>query len=263
MTFNNSILLILKQNGNEEFNELLSRISQRYKNNSSAYSALSRAIKNLDSLGLVNRKGSRIFITDKGLLSIQIEMKEKLVLKLNELIKKPIENLEEIVQLLIVFSERANESSDLLLNARENALFTIKDLSELQEKIEQRKVFLEKMASLIGVQEERLRELNFNDSRKFVFDNNFVKKLISFSGEEKIVIETRDHILLKKTPNVFRKENSFIIENEFKEKIFNILLNFKLSKFIIYLPRMKIFVSKGEANCFALHQTIKSFEIMK
>ena len=72
MTFNNSILLILKSSKNIEFNELLSRISSRYKNQSSAYSSLSRALKNLESLGKIKRKNNRIYITDKGMASIQI-----------------------------------------------------------------------------------------------------------------------------------------------------------------------------------------------
>jgi hypothetical protein len=260
MTFNNSILLILKQNGSEEFNELLIRISPRYKNNSSANAALCRAIKNLSSMGLIKKINSRIFITDKGLASIHIEMKEKLVLRLNELMKKPLENLEEIVQLLIVFSERANESNDLLLNAKENSTFTIKDLDELQKRIDSRKDFLDKMASLIGIQEERLRELNFNDSKDFVFDKNFVKKLLLFSKGKKLVIESRDSIILKKLPEVFRKENSFIIEDEFKSKIFNILLLNPISNFIIYFTGLKIIVTNGNANIFALHETIKEFE---
>lgn len=263
MTFNNSILLMLKQNGSEEFNELLLRVSSRYKNNFSAYASLSRALKNLDSLGLIKKVGSRIFITDKGLASIQIEMREKLVIKLNELMKKPLDNLEDIVQLLIVFAERANESNDLLLNARENALFTIKDISDLQEKIEQRKEFLDKMASLIGIQEERLREMNFNDMQEFVFDENFVKKIISFSVNEKLIIETRDEILLKKLPEVFRKENSFFIEDDFKKKVFDILLSSKLSKFTIYTSKMKIFVLNGKSFCFALHKIIKEFKNLK
>ncbi len=260
MTFNNSVLLILKQNNGIEFNDLLSRISPRYKNRSSAFSALSRSLKNLESLGKIKRKNSSIFITDKGLASIHIEMREKLVLKLNEAMKDPVNNLEEIVQLLIVFTERANESKDLLLNARENALFSIKDLSDLQDKIEFKKEFLDKMASLIGVQEERLRELNFNDNKTFVFDNSFVSALISFSGIEKIFIETINPELEKKLPSVFRKDNSFVIENDFKQKIFDIILSEILSDFVLYLPRMKIFVSKGKANCFALHEDLKAFE---
>jgi hypothetical protein len=263
MTFNNSVLLMLKHSGSEEFNELLSKISSRYKNNSSAFASLSRSIKNLCSLGLVKKKGSRIFITDKGLASIQIEMREKLVLRLNELLKKPLDNIEEIVQLLIVFTERANESKDLLLNARENSVFSIKDISDLQEKIEHRKEFLDKMASLIGVQEERLRELNFGDSREFCFNDFFVKKLIAFSLNEKIVIETLDDVVLKKIPKFFRKENHFVIDNDSKNKVLLSLCKIHFGKFIIYVPKMKVIVLNKRATCYSLYKTLIEFEELK
>lgn len=246
-----------------EVNELFSRISSRYSNSKSAYASLSRALKNLESLGQIKRKGDTIFITDKGLALIQIEMKEKLVIKLNEVMKKPIENIEEIVQLLIVLTERANESSDLLQNAKENALFTIKDFSDLQEKIDERKEFLDKMASLIGVQEERLRELNFNDSKKFIFDDYFVKRIDLFLGEEKLIFETKDKEILGVIPTLFKKQNSIIVGNEFKEKIFNVLLKNSLAKFTIYLPNMKIINNNGQSNCFALYKNLREFEKLK
>ncbi len=263
MTFNNSILLILKQSGSLEFNEIFSKISSRYKNQKSAYASLRRALKNLDSFGLVNKQGTRFFITDKGLASVQVEMKEKLVLKLNEDLKKPLDNIEEIVQLLIVFTERANETSDLLQNARENATFTIKDISELQEKIEERKGFLDKMASLIGVQEERLRELDFNDCVEFDFDEKFVKKALHFIGNEKVILEVRHEELLNKIPELWQKENSIIVENEFKEKIFEILLKQPLFEFTLYLPKIKCFASKGKINCYAPFNTLKEFKKLK
>jgi len=260
MTFNNSILLILKNSKNIEFNELLSRISSRYKNQKSAYSSLSRALKNLESLGKIKKKNNRIFITDKGMASIQIEMKEKLVLKLNDAMKKPIDNIDEIVQLLIVLTERANESNDLLLNARENALFTISELSNLQEQIEEKKDLLDKMASLIGVQEERLRELNFNDEKSFVFDDKFIEKVLKFIKDEKIILKTRDEDLLEEIPDLWKKDNLIVVDNEFKEKIFGILIQFPLAEITLYLPNLKIMIERNMAYCFALHNTIKEFE---
>jgi hypothetical protein len=258
MTFNNSILLILKEEKSADFNELLAKISSRYKNQTSAYAALSRSLKNLESLGQIKRKNNRIFITDKGQVSIQIEMKEKLVLKLNEALKKPIENIEELVQLLIVFTERANESSDLLQNAREHANFTIEDLSNLQEKIEERQEVLSKMASLIGVQEERLRELNFNDVRSVNFDEKFKEKALAYLGKEKLVIETIDSGLIETLPELWKKENSFVIEEEFTKKAFDILLDFPLSEMVIYLPKIKCEISKGKANCLGSFKQLNS-----
>ncbi len=260
MTFDNTILLILKQKSNAEFNELFSIISNRYMNSASANAALSRSLKNLESLGKIKREGSRIFITDKGLASIHIEMKEKLVLRLNEIINKPIQKIDEVVQLLIVLTERANESPDLLQNARENSLFTIKTISDLQEKLDERQEFLGKMNSLLGMQEERLRELNFNDERVFDFNEELIRKIVLFSGVEKISMDIRTKEVIEKIPELFKKEDLFFVDNEFKEKVLKIVLSEPLAELTIYIPKMRIAVQRGRANCFAPFQTIKQFE---
>jgi hypothetical protein len=263
MTFNNSILLILKQNQGIDFNELFSKISSRYGNVASATAALSRALKNLESMGQIKRKEDNVFITDKGLATIQIEMKEKLVLKLNETMKKPLENIEEIVQLLIVLTERANEASDLLQNARENAQFTITEISELQEKIEERKDFLDKMASLIGAQEERLRELNFNDRKEIDFDKDSVKTILSIFKEEKlekIILETNDSELNKKIPEIWKKGNDFVVETEFVPKLFEILLDEKLAESVIFFSGIKGVIKKGKVTLFGEYNKLKNIK---
>ncbi len=263
MTFNNSILIILKQNNGLDFNELFSITSSRYNNQKSAYASLCRALKNLESQGQIKKKDNQIFVTDKGLASIQFEMKEKLVLKLNEQLKNPLGNIEELVQLLIVFTERANESRDLLQNARENSSFTIKDISELQERIEERKDLLSKMASLIGVQEERLRELDFNDKIIMAFDEVFVNKAIKFLGNDRLIVETRDNELLKKIPDLFKKNDSIIVEGDFVKDIFEILLSEPFAKMVIYLPQIKCVMYNGKVNCFGAFSKIKEFEKIK
>jgi len=259
MTFNNSVLLILKQNQGIEFNELFLRISPRYKNSLSAKAALLRSLKNLDSEGLIKRKDSRIFITDKGSLSIHIDMKEKLVLKLNDAFKRPTYNIEEIVQLLIVLSERASESNDLLISAKENAEFTIKDISNLQDDITRYQEKLEKMRALLGVQEERFRELNFIDSKSFNFNEEFLQKCKKLLGNEKLIVETIDSDFKEKIPALFLKENKIIVEKEFEDKFFSIVLENPLIKMTFYLPGIKCIISKGSAFCFADYKTLKEF----
>ena len=44
----------------------------------------------MTSFGLIKR-WFKVFITDKGLSSMSVEMKDKLVLKLNQSMKKPID----------------------------------------------------------------------------------------------------------------------------------------------------------------------------
>ncbi len=259
MTFNNSLLLILKQNQGIEFNELFLRISSRYKNTNSAKAALLRALKNLESLGQVKRRESKIFITDKGLLSINVDMKEKLILKLNTAFRKPIENVEEIVQLLIVLSERASESSDLLFSAKENSEFTIKDISNLQDNITRYQEKLEKMRALLGVQEEKFRELNFIDSKSFDFDLNFLEKCKKNLNGEKLIVETMDSDFKGVIPEIFLKENRINVDNEFMPKFFEIALENPLVKMTFYLPEIKCIISKGTAFCFGDYKKLKEF----
>lgn len=259
MTFNNSVLLILKQNQGIEFNELLLRISSRYKNQKSAKSALLRSLKNLESMGQIKRKDSFIFITDKGLVSIQWDMREKLIFKLNEAFKKPIENIDEIVQLLIVFSERASESNDLLISAKENCEFTIKDISDLQDKITKHQEKLDKMRALLGVQEEKLRELNFIDLKEFDLDKDFFLKCKKLASDEKFIVETFDSDFLEKIPLLFVKDKKIIVDKEFRENFFEIVSKNPFVEMVFYLPKIKCVISKKRAYCFGDYAVLKEF----
>ena len=259
MTFNNSVLVIIKQNNGIAYNDLFARVSNRYKNSASANSALSRALKNLISFGLVKNENNRYFVTGKGLASISIEMKEKLVLKLNENMKNPLNHLEEIVQLLIVLSQRSSLDNDLLVNAKENAAFSISDIEEIRKNIIKEKTFLKKMASVLKVQEEKLKELDFNDSREVIFDESFVKKIIEFSKGQKIVFDISDRELIEKIPMSNKKVSEIIAEGEEIEKILQILLENRLSKITIYLPKIKVIMRGGNARVFSSYGILKDF----
>jgi predicted transcriptional regulator len=259
MTFSNSILIIIKQNNGIDYNDLFARIASRYKNHSSAHSALSRALKNLVSFGLLQKKENHYFITDKGLSSVSIEMKEKLVLKINESIKKPLSNVQEIVQLLIVLSQRASLDADLLKNARENASFTISDISAVRKVLHNRRVFLKKMDSLLKVQEEKLKEINFNDSQELIFDEHLVKKIISFSAGQKVLAEISDSDVLEKIPLQWKKGNEISVEGDDIQKFFSLLLENSFTKATIYIPKIKIILRSGKAVCSSQFQTLNEF----
>jgi len=82
---------MIKQTPGIDYNSLLNRVSANYSNVNSARAALSRAIKDLAIFGLVRKQQNRFFATDKAVLLVNSEMKNKLVLKLNQAIasKKP------------------------------------------------------------------------------------------------------------------------------------------------------------------------------
>ena len=259
MTFSNSVLLIIKQNNGIDHNDLFARISSRYKNHSSANSALSRTLKNQISFGLIKNENHHYFITDKGLASISIEMKEKLVLKLNENLKNPLNNIEEIVQHLIVLTQRSSLDSYLLINAKENASFTISDIQNVRKEITKEKAFLKKMDSLIKFQEEKLKILDFNDSIEVNFDEELARKVIKYSSEQKIVFELYDGELIGKIPFLNKKQSEIILEGEQIKQMFDLLLENKLCEVTIYIPKVKIRLMRGRAKIFASFSVLKEF----
>src|SRR3989338_6120857 len=87
MTARNAVLLIIKQNQGIEYNALLNKIAPNYSTLNSARAALSRTLKDLRAFGLVTKQGNNLFITEKAGTEISSEMKSKLILKLNQLVR--------------------------------------------------------------------------------------------------------------------------------------------------------------------------------
>ncbi len=263
MTFNNSVLLIVKQTPGIEYNDLLSKVSQRYKNPASAKSALARALKDMASFGLIKKEGTRLFVTDKGLASMSIEMKDKLVLRLNEEMKRPLGNLNEIVRLLIVLSQRGGQDKDLLNNAKENAAFSIEDIEELRRKIRAERKHLKKMSLLLEQQAIKLRELDFNDSAKIPFDEQVVTKIGLYCKGQKIIVETKDNDVLSRIPEHWKKQGVISVEGDNIPLLTQLLASMLSMKANLYLPGLKVMLMAGNATIIGAHKTLKTFLDMK
>jgi len=263
MTFNNSVLMIIKQTPGIEYNDLLSKVSQRYKNPASAKSALARALKDTVSFGLVKREGTRLFVTDKGLASMSIEMKDKLVLRLNEEMKRPLGSLNDIVRLLIILSQRGGQDKDLLNNAKENASFSIEDIEELRRKIRAERKELKKMSLLLEQQANKLRELDFNDSSKISFDEHVASKIGVFCKGQKIIVETKDKDILSKIPEHWKKQGIISVEGDNIPLLTQLLAAMLSIKATLYLPGIKVVLMAGNATLFGSHKSLKAFTEMK
>jgi hypothetical protein len=263
MTFNNSVLMIVKQTPGIEYNNLLSKISQRYKNPASAKSALARALKDMGSFGLIKREGTRVFVTDKGLASMSIEMKDKLVLRLNEEMKRPLGSLNDIVRLLIVLSQRGGQDKDLLTNAKENASFSIEDIEELRRKIRAERKHLKQMSLLLEQQAIKLRELDFNDTAKIPFDEQVASKIGVFCKGQKIIVETKDNDILSKIPEHWKKQGIISVEGDNIPLLTQLLASMLSIKATLYLPGIKFILMAGNATLFGSHKAIKAFVDMK
>jgi hypothetical protein len=259
MTFKNSVLINIKKNPGIDYSDLLSRLSLQYKNPSSANSALNRAIKNMVSFGLIKREGSKLFVTDKGSASITVEMKDKLILRLNEEMKKSFPNPEEVIQYLIILHQRSLQDSDLINTARQNATFTIRDLELYRKRIFERRRFLKKMNLLIKQNIENLKELDFNDSLEFVFDGAFVSRVVGFSANDKLVVETNDESLISKVPVHWLKQNTITVEKESISLLLQLLLSVPSLKATLYFSGVKAILFSGKITCFGSYKTLSNF----
>jgi hypothetical protein len=268
MTLNNSILLVVKQAGPNgiEQNELLQRIASRYKSTASAKSALARSLKDMVSFGLIkkdsiNGVGSKIFITDKGSSSISIEMKDKLILKLNTAFKRPLDSLDDITKFLVVLSTRANTEKQLLNSAKQNAEFNLSDLRALRKKIYFRRKELKKFYELIKSQEEKLRELDFNDSLEVPFTSEVGLKIMVYSQGNRITVETRDEFILSKIPELWKKQGAIVVEADSLPLLGQLLVDNPFVKANIYLPGIKVTLMGGKAKFFGPPSALKKLNL--
>jgi hydroxymethylpyrimidine pyrophosphatase-like HAD family hydrolase len=247
---------MVKQANGIDYNEILNKIASSYKNQNSARAALSRSLKNLESFGLVKIEGSRILITGKGTASINIEMKDKLILRLNELMKKPMNDLEEIMSLLVVLSQRSSQDADMLKNAKENSSFTVSGIEEIRKKISEKKEFLTKMDALIEKQTEKLRELNFNDSFETNANAEFVLKILELVKEISVTIENSEQGFIELLPQNWKKPAGITAEGKEFNLFFEQLKKFPSSKIIIYFAGMKIIFMGEKAYCYGAYSDV-------
>jgi len=165
MASRDSILLILKQRQGIAYTELLANVLGDYSNINSARAALSRTLKNLESLGLIRRKKGQIFLTDKGTAMLFQGMKNKLILRLNESITQ--KNISGLVTQLSVLIERSKADSELLKIARESARFYISDLNAISEKTEKQIKQLTYLNEILKRHIMSLKAMNFRDRAFF------------------------------------------------------------------------------------------------
>lgn len=193
MTTKNSILLMVKQANGISINGLFNKIAAKYSNPNSARAALSRAIKDLTALGLVHRTGNAVFLTRKGLVEINKEMKNKLLLKLNELIlSNEKKDIDEIVAKLSVLLERSKQDADLLKAAKDSSKFYLSDLEKINKELDKQVSHLSYLQGIFSQQINSLKELDFKDRKELTWENDSLKKialLVEKKKPKQLVIE--------------------------------------------------------------------------
>ena len=167
MTSKNAVLLIISQNPGITYSDLLSKIAPNYSNLNSSRAALSRVLKDAVSFGMVQKKDHQLFLTDKGHSNLKVKMHDKLVLKLNQLMKvRSIEsNPGPLVQHLSVLLERSKIDPRLLDNARASVSFSIADLESVHKDVQSHLKQMQYLEQNLSTQINSLKELNFPASK--------------------------------------------------------------------------------------------------
>ncbi len=230
MTARNSILLIIKQQPGIEYNSLLNKIVGSYGSIESARAALSRSIRYLSALGLVARRGNKLFATGKGMALLSNEMQNKLLLKLNDLIGKKDASIrfETVVELLQTLIERSKQDKDLLLAAKGSVDFYISNLAFLEKDVEKRIHRMQYLHKIFKQQVSSLKELGFSDFRELVWNPASKKTLKAIAKKSKaraFTVECLDNGFRKKAAEHFSakgRQNDLFLE----AKQFGSFLNF-------------------------------------
>lgn len=193
MTSKNSILLIISQNPGITYSDLLSKIAPNYSNLNSSRAALSRVLKDAISFGMVQKKDHQLFVTDKGQANVKVKMHDKLVLKLNQLMKvRSIEsNPGPLVQHLSILLERSKVDPRLLDNARAGVSFSIADIEKVHEDVQAHLKQMQYLEQTMHAQIASLKELNFPASKHLTLTELQPKlaQLISTSNAQELHVD--------------------------------------------------------------------------
>ncbi len=272
MTQRNNFLLILKQNPGIDYNELLNRITSEYGSINSARAALSRTLKDLTAIGIVQRQGNKIFVTDKGLIEINSEMKNKLLTRLNNSMasKNPVEEVETIVKMLQTLIERSKADNDLLKAAKASSNFYISDLLELKEKTDKRAQQLKYLSDVLVNQINAMKELNFNDFKKISLNPETIPKIFAIIEKQElpqIHIECLNPNFAnqaKESLQAKTEQNNLIIEKKQAQQLMELAEKFPPTEknlVKIYLPAMQIKIENQQAYLIASFAQLQQTEI--
>ncbi len=268
MTTKNSILLIIKQNQGIEYNSLLNKLSSSYNSINSARAALSRALKDLNAFGMIQKKGNNIYMTNKGTAFLNTEMKNKLLLKLSNTIKarNPISEIDTIVQQLQTLIERSKEDADLLKAAKGSADFYISDLTTINENLDKRTKHLQYLRKVLHQQIELLEKMNFNDAKKFKWNKKThaaLKALPKKTDADSFIMECfNDKFFLQartlegaktKTNNIFFDSKKFPEVLELISKN----TSFESNHVNFYFPLVKVSINYPDISFIGPHSKIK------
>ena len=268
MTTKNAILLIVKQNNGVEYNSLLNKFSSSYSNVNSARAALSRSLKDLTTFGFLARKNNHFFILSKGEQEIYSEIKNKLVIGLNDSLrqKNPEDDIASVVSKLQVLIERSREDSDLLKTSKSSLDFFISDFEQVNLVLKKKLKHLEYLSGVFSDQIDSLKDLGFNDSFSRVIEKNSLKTIESIFDEKEYAIKCENNDTLVSLAARFNsklKNSAFSIQkkdlNALNKYYLKNCAKIPLGKVTIFSSTLKAELYRTKVVLFGSHSKIKKF----
>lgn len=268
MVSRNSVLLLIKQNQGIGYDALVNKIAPDYGNVNSARAALSRAIKDFTAFDLVKRENNTLVLTPKGESTIYAELKNKLLLNLNELInsKQAVNNVDEIVKQLTVLIERSKADKHLLQAAKSSTAFFVSDFDKMSQELKQKLKQWAYLRRILKKQARALRELNFNDFIQLAFDRQALNAFESFTNLnalKEFSIESNDLVFLNQLANEVNqkpKENLLLLPSSKLRVALKAINNYFKKDFgeelTIYLGDLKARFSQKEIKAFGPYNAL-------
>ncbi|MBI5554164.1 MAG: hypothetical protein HY917_05500 [Candidatus Diapherotrites archaeon] len=200
MKSKNAVLMIILRNPGIAYDELLSKLAPNYSNINSARAVLSRVLKNFQVMGIVARKENRLFATDKGSVQLASEMKNRLIVKLNQAInaKNKVKEMDPIVQQLATLIARGKEDEGLLKIVRGSTDFFIEDLRQTHQALLKEIEHLKYLESVFLEQIHSLEAFDFNDIRRTELTpamHRFIEKALEAAPATEIVMESDETLI--------------------------------------------------------------------
>jgi len=229
------LLLELKKFNGCSQEKLLSSLSNKYSSIASARAALSRALRMLNALGLIEKKNKIFFITKKGEQEIQNELKVKLIIMLNELINQPnaVKSIEKIIANLSILIEKSKHDKNFCLAALNQTNFFISDLKKISKDFKKNIIHQKYLFKILQKQIKMLEEMNFTDIIELPLTKENLKKIFDLIDDNQLFFSTNNSFLyreIQKKLKIKAKEGNFIIEKEKQDKLLKILIK-KNAKF--------------------------------
>ena len=266
MTAKNSLLLIINQSPGIDYNSLLNKTAPNYSNINSARAALSRALKDLLIFGFILKKKNNFFVTDKALAQINSEMKNKLLVHLNQtlLSKNSVSDAASVVRQLQVMIERSKQDSTLLKAAKGSTKFYIQDIADLEEKISRQAKHHLYLQGVLSEQIKSLKELDFNDYRKISLDSKTfdkIKKICETFSISEAVIECGSEEFLQRIASELSipARKNFSIKTDNLEKFLSFLeKESPIPEIFIFLSQVKVKITGKEVFFLGPSSALKS-----